>query len=168
MIRRRLETVWTASRTVFAEPRYGVLGGVTFLGFLLLYVFTLPATFTGGRVGPVALRFLTPVLAGFAVLFAVLMAFIVPFLVYAVRHDKEVCRASTSGGVLGSVLPPLLCCSPLLPALASLFVGVFPAAFAVSGYVQGFIATHEIELLTGAAPLLAYALVMNAEQVAAT
>lgn len=165
MVRKSLTTLRMAGRIVFAERLYQGIGVAIFLGFLVLYLFTLPATYTGGRIGLVSLRFLTPTLAGFAVVMAGLVAVIVPFTAYTLRLNGDTGTTATASGVVGSILPPLLCCSPLLPTLAAAAVGVFPAAFGVSGFIQGFIATHEPEILTAAILVLAYAAVQNAKGV---
>ena len=165
MARDSLNTLRTAGGIVFTERLYQGLGVATFLAFLTLYLFTLPATYTGGRVGLVSLRLLTPTLAGFAVAMAGLVAVIVPFTAYTLRLDGAAGTTATTSGVVGSILPPLLCCSPLLPTLAATVVSVFPAAFGVSGFIQGFIATHEPEVLTAATLVLVYAAVENAKGV---
>ena len=72
---------------------------------------------------------------------------------------------ATTGGFVGSVLPPLLCCSPLLPTLAAAVVGIFPAAFGVSGFIQGIMATYETEILAAATLVLLYAATQNANGV---
>lgn len=165
MVQGFLATLRNAGQIVFAERLYQGLGVATFLGFLTVYLFTLPATYTGGHVGMVSLRLLTPTLAGFAVVMAGLVAVIVPFTAFTLRLDGAAGTTATTSGVVGSVLPPLLCCSPLLPTLAATVVGVFPAAFGMSGFIQGFIATHEPEILTVATLVLAYAAIQNAKGV---
>ena len=165
MVRESFATLRKAGRIVFAERLYQGLGMATFLVFLTLYLFTLPATYTGGRVGMVSFRLLTPTLAAFAVVMAGLVAVIVPFTAYTLRLDGAAGTTATTSGVVSSILPPLLCCSPLLPTLAATVVGVFPAAFGVSGFIQGFIATHEPEILTVATLVLAYATIQNARGV---
>lgn len=148
---------------VFSTRKYQAIGGVTLLLFLLLYLVTLPATYTGGRVGMVSLRLLTPTLAVFSVVMATLVAIIVSFTAYTMQIGGSANTATTTTGFVGSVLPPLLCCSPLLPTLAAAVVGVFPAAFGVSGFIQGFMATYEAEILTVATLVLLYAALQSAK-----
>lgn len=165
VIRNRFEAQRTATTIVFSEQKYQAIGAATFLVFVTVYLFTLPATYTGGRVGLVSLRLLTPALAAFSVVMAGLVGVIVSFTAYTLRLGGSASSATTTTGFVGSVLPPLLCCSPLLPMLAAAVVGVFPAAFGVSGFIQGFMATYEIEILTVATLVLAYAATQNAKGV---
>lgn len=165
MLRTHLKTLQTASDLVFTRRRYVGLAIATFLLAAVFYVFTLPATYTGGQVGMVSLRYLTPALAGFAVVMAGLVAVIVSFTAYSLRLGASTSTTATTTGIFGSVLPPILCCSPLLPTVAAIFVGVFPGVFGVSGAVQGFIATYELEILSVATLLLVYAVLQNAKGV---
>ncbi|MCL7418311.1 MAG: hypothetical protein M8354_10800 [Halalkalicoccus sp.] len=155
----------TASQLVFSQRNYLVLAVGTFLFAGTFYLFTLPATYTGGQIGMVSLRYLTPLLAAFAVVMAALLAVIVSFTAYSLRIGTTAASTTTTTGILGGVLPPLLCCSPLLPTVAAGLVGVFPGAFGVSGAIQGFIATYEIEILTVSTLVLAYAALQNAKGV---
>jgi hypothetical protein len=155
----------TASAIVFSHRKYLALGVVTFLLAGIFYLFTLPATYTGGQIGMVSLQYLTPLLAAFAVVMAGLLAIIVSFTAYSLRIGSTAASATTTTGVLGGVLPPLLCCSPLLPTIAAAVVGIFPGAFGASGAIQGFIATYEIEILSVSTLVLAYAALQNAKGV---
>ncbi|MFC4452023.1 MULTISPECIES: hypothetical protein [Halobacteriales] len=164
-LRNQIESWSRASSIVFSQRKYRAIGAATFVVFATLYLFTLPATYTGGRVGLVSLRLLTPTLATFSVIMAGLVAVIVSFTAYTIRLGGSASSATTTTGFVGSVLPPLLCCSPLLPILAASVVGVFPAAFGVSGFIQGVMATYEVEILTGATLVLVYAATQNANGV---
>lgn len=165
MIGHPLATLRTAGQVVFTHRQYLALTAGTFLLTAVFYAFTLPATYTGGRVGMVSLHYLTPLLAGFAVIMAGLLSLIVSFTVYTLRLGTSASSTTTTTGIAGSVLPPMLCCSPLLPTLAAALVGVFPGVFGVSGWIQGFIATYEIEILSGATILLGHAVLENAKAV---
>lgn len=160
-----LASLRTASELVFSRRNYLVLAVATFLSAGIFYLFTLPATYTGGQIGMVSLQYLTPLLAAFAVVMAGLLAVIVSFTAYSLRLGTAAASTTTTTGVLGGVLPPLLCCSPLLPTIAAGIVGVFPGAFGVSGAIQGFIATYEIEILSVSTLVLAYAALQNARGV---
>lgn len=164
-LRNQIETCSTASSIVFSQRKYRAIGAATFVVFATIYLFTLPATYTGGRVGLVSLRLLTPTLGAFSVVMAGLVTVIVSFTAYTIRLGGSASSATTTTGFVGSVLPPLLCCSPLLPMLAAAVVGVFPAAFGVSGFIQGFMATYEAEILTAATLVLVYAATQNAKGV---
>lgn len=162
---------------VFKKRYYLILGVLSFIVFFALYAFVLPATYTGGHVGFVSLKFLNFKLGVFAFLFSLALAMIVPFAIYAFRRKdcqkisvtapKQNLRSATgqAGSFFGSVLPPILCCSPLLPSLAALLGGVFPFAFRVSGFVQGFIATHETQIYIVIVAILAFSVYQNAKQV---
>lgn len=165
MFTNHLKTFSTAVSLVFSRSKYVGLAAVTFLVAAVFYAFTLPATYTGGQVGLISLQYLTPLLAAFSVTMAVLVALIVSFTAYSLRLGSSASTSTTTTGILGSVLPPILCCSPLLPTIAAVFVGVFPGAFGVSGAVQGFIATYEIEILAVATIVLLYAVLQNAKGV---
>lgn len=165
MVQNQIKMYKTATRVVFSQRKYQFIGLTTFLAFLTLYLFTLPATYTGGRVGMVSIRLLTPTLAAFSFIMAGLVAVILPFTAYTIQIDGSSSTTATTSGLLGSVLPPLLCCSPLLPIIAASVAGIFPAAFGVSGFIQGFVATYEIEILTTATLILLYAAMRNAQSV---
>jgi len=169
MIHRHVDTYKTAASIVFSHRKYQLIGLTTFLAFLTLfltlYLFTLPATYTGGRVGIVSIRLLTPTLAVFSFIMAGLVAVILPFTVYTMQLGGSSGTTATTSGLLGGVLPPLLCCSPPLPVIAASVAGIFPAAFGVSGFIQGFIATYETEILAAATLILLYAAIRNAQSV---
>jgi len=154
-----------ANRIVFESYRYRIFAVLTFVLFFTLYAFILPATYTGGRIGMVSLQFITPTLAVFAFLFALILSFILPFAVYAFRKRSQSGNSSTVGSLFGSIVPPLLCCSPLLPTAAALIAGFFPFIFGVSGFIQGFIATYEIQIFSIVVFILFYSLWQNARQV---
>ena len=160
-----MNTIVSAIKTVFSSPAYLIAGAVSFSLALTLYLFTLPATFTGGQVGLVSLRFLTPRLAGLAVVMAALLAVILPFILYLIRRGQKARTATTAGGVLVGVLAPLLCCSPILPIALGFVGGLFPLLGGAGGGIQGFIATHETEFFAAAILLLIYALYQNAKKI---
>ncbi len=154
-----------ASKTVFRLPAYRRGAVLTFIIFFTLYLFILPSTYTGGRIGIISLQFITPMLTLFAFLFAFFLSFIFPFSVYAFRNKISIKNSSTAGSILSTIIPPLLCCSPLLPTLAALVAGFFPFIFGVSGFIQGFIATYEIQIFTIAVFVLIYSVWQNSKQV---
>lgn len=165
MFRNHVETMRAAGGIVFSQRKYLGLAVATFFLAAVFYAFTLPATYTGGQIGMVSLQYLTPILAIFAVIMAGLLAVIIAFTAYSMRIGASASTTTTTTGILGGVLPPILCCSPLLPTIAATVVGIFPGAFGVSGFVQGFIATYEIEILTAATVVLLYAVLQNAKGV---
>ncbi len=160
-----MNTIVAAIRTVFSSPGYRVAGILSFVLVLTLYLFTLPAMLTGGRVGLVSFRFLTPRLAALAVVMATLVAIILPLMLYLVRRGRRVRTASIASGVAIGILAPLLCCSPLLPIALGFVSSVFPLLGGAGTGLQGFIATHEMGFFGAAIVLLIYALYQNARKV---
>ncbi|MHB1951270.1 MAG: hypothetical protein ACYCQK_07315 [Acidiferrobacteraceae bacterium] len=160
-----MKIILTALMTVFSLTGYRVAAALSFVSAAALYFFTLPALFTGGRVGFVSLRFLTPELAVLAVVMAALLALILPLIGYLVRRGRKARTASTAGGVAVGLLAPLLCCSPVLPVVLGFFGGVFPLLGGAGFGLQGFLATHESGFFAAAIVLLVYALYQNARSV---
>ena len=160
------ETLARAVGLVFAERGYRVLGGVSFAFFLLLYLLVLPASYTGARIGLISLAYLTPRLAAFALTFAALLGLVVPMTLFVMREGRKARKATTAGSLVVSLLTPLLCCSPLLPAVMSVAAATLPFLTTSAGLkVQRFIVTYETELYLGAVLLLALAVWQNARAV---
>lgn len=163
-----IKNVLLASRTVFASPASWVVGAASFLVFLFIYLVTLPATFTGGAIGFGALAFLTRELAGWSALMAAILGLLMPMTVYLLRRGQKA-RAGTgtaAGGLIISLITPLLCCSPVLPIAFSVVAGFVPAlAGGAGGHVQGFLATHEWLFFGVATVILLLALLKNASEV---
>lgn len=160
-----INNIREAISIVFTLRSYLILGILSFVIFFALYAFFLPATYTGGRVGFVSLRFLNLKLGLFAFLFSLELAMIISFSTYAFRKKSNKKASVAAGGFFGSILPPLLCCSPFLPSIAAFLGGIFPFAFGVSGFLQGFIATHETYIYLVIVLILAYSVFLNAKQV---
>lgn len=163
-----MKSIVPAIKTVFALRPYALIGGISFVVFLIFYLFTLPSSFTGGRIGLMALRYLDLRLSVFSVVMAALMGLIVPFAVYLFRQGLGASKASATGGLAVGLLTPILCCSPVLPIAISFVAGVFPSLVGSFGWgLQGFIATHQSELFLAAIVLLVLALYQNARRVQA-
>lgn len=141
------------------------MGAVSFLLTLTLYLFILPATFTGGQVGLVSLQFLTLRLAALALIMAALLALIMPFSIFLIRRGQKARTATTASGILVGIITPLLCCSPILPITLGFVGGLFPLLGDAGGGIQGFIATHETEFFAAAILLLIYTLYQNAKKI---
>jgi len=157
-----LQHIKDAAQIVFSSKKYIIMAVVSFIAFFLLYIFTLPATYAGGRIGLISLRLLTPLQGIFSFFMALFISLIVPFTVYGFKRGVKGNKASKTGGFLVSILPPLLCCSPLLPTLAAT-LGALSPVFGFTSGVQGFIATNETYILLGATLLLGYALLQTAK-----
>ena len=155
-------------KTTFATRNYRVGGFIIFCIALLAYLMTLPASFTGGRIGPSALQFLDSQLVLFSLVMAILVAFLLPVMVYLVRLGRGASKSSATGGAVVGVLTPVLCCSPILPIALGFLATFFPSlASAIGWKLQGFIATHQTELFVAAPLLLLFALWQNARRIEA-
>ncbi len=162
-----MNTILIALKTVLSLRAYQWTAGISFLLFLILYLTTLPASYTGGYSSFAALRYLTPMLIGFSVLMATLVALLLPLIIYLIRQGRKSSKSSATGGVLIGVLAPMLCCSPILPITVGFIVTLLPTLGGAFGIqIQGFIATHQIELFIAASLLLLFALYQNAKKVA--
>lgn len=139
------------------------------LGMLVgipLYMVTLLASLTGGRIALANLKLLTPVMELFALAMGILLGLILALMMFLLREGQRAREGLASGGVLLGILTPLLCCSPILPLLLGLLAIAFPAlANAAAGALQAFIARHETALLLAALALMVMALHENARRV---
>jgi len=161
-----MNTVITALKTVLAQGLYRWLTVIAFAGFVILYLFTLPSSFTGGQIGVVALQFLDAKMVVLSVTMALLAALTVALIVFLFKRGLRASKSSAVGGVAVGLLTPLLCCSPLLPMAFGALAGVLPSLGGTLGpQVQGFIATHQTELFLSAILLLVLALYLNARKV---
>ncbi|SHF37994.1 hypothetical protein SAMN05443144_1087 [Fodinibius roseus] len=162
-----MQSITRTFKTVFSDRSYQIIGGVSFGFFLLLYAVTLPAKYTAGRIGLVSLQHLSWSMGLFALAFALLLGAVIPFTVFAFRQGVKSQKSSTAGGLFVSILTPLLCCSPLLPALMGFLGGLIPLLPAGSSLaVQKFVVTWETEIYLGSLALLALALYQNANYIA--
>ena len=80
-------------------------------------------------------------------------------MVLSFRQSGGVNKSVITGGFLGSFLPPLLCCSPLIPSFIGIFGAVAPGVFSFGGAIQGFIAVNEDYILSGAILLLLFSVI---------
>lgn len=161
-----MNTITKALKTVLQYRFYQILTALCFIFFLLLYLMTLPASYTGGYSSVEALQYLNPSLIGFSILMAALVALLMPLIVYLIRQGQKSSKSSAAGGFLVGILAPLLCCSPILPIILGLVTSILPTLGGGFGVrLQGFIATHQIELFISASLLLFFALYQNARKV---
>ena len=163
-----MKTLGLALREVFASKRSWVVGVLSFGVFLIMYLITLPATFTGGRIGLQALAFVTPQLVGWSVLLAILLVLLVPITIYLLQRGYRTRGGvgGATGGLVISLVTPLLCCSPILPIAFSFLAGWIPLlAGGAGGAFQGFLATHEWLFFGISALILLGALFWNAREV---
>lgn len=148
-----------------ASPRAKMGTGAVFLLLAILYAMILPATYTGGVIGLVSLRFLTFGTLLLALLMALLLALTLVLAVHGFRNGSGAKPASSALGAVLAALPPLLCCSPVLPLAISAVAAVLPAAGSLGLPIQGGIATHELAIYGVAIALMAWGLYGNAHRV---
>lgn len=159
MVAAALTTLWQDR-----AARWTALGG--FLVMLPIYTVMLPASLTGGRIGWVSLRLISPVMAIIAVALSAVLALTVGLMVLLLRLGRRSSKGAATGGALMALVTPLLCCSPLLPLALGALALAFPALAGVAaGRLQGFIATHELTILLFALGLGVLAFYQNARRV---
>ena len=152
---------------VFRAPRYRLLAMGLFALVLAVNLFTLPATYTGGVVGLISLRYLTVELGIFAVTLAVLFSLVLTLDVYAFRAAiRQRDKGLGVGALLAGFLPAGVCCTPLVPTLLAIMGASTPQIFGLTGRVQGFVATYESLFLAFAVVLLLVALRLVTRQIA--
>lgn len=148
-----------------ASRRAMAATGAVLLLFAVLYAMILPATYTSGVIGLVSLSFLTPWMFALALVMALLLALTLALGVYGFRNGSGAKPAGSALGAVLAALPPLLCCSPILPLGISAVAAILPAAGSFGVPVQGFIATHELEIYGVAIALMVWGLYGNARRV---
>jgi len=161
----RAVVVHLALRIALGSRRALIGTGAVFVVVAAFYAVLLPATDTGGALGLVSLRFLTPSEFVMAVVMGLLLALTLALGLYGLRHGA---RAKPAGSVLGAVvavLPALLCCSPILPLTIAAIAAILPAAGAFGVPTQRFIATHEAWIYGAAIVLMAWGLYSNARRI---
>ena len=138
-----VNSIEAVSLVLHAQPyRYLALG--LFALALTLYVFTLPAAYTGGVIGLVSLRYLNAELLFFAIALAALLSLALTLSIYAFRASvRQRSSSLTLGALLSSVAPASLCCTPLVPTLLAILGASTPQIFGLTGRIQGFFATYE-------------------------
>ncbi len=141
-----------------ARPyRYLALG--LFASALTLYVFTLPAVYTGGVIGLISLRYLNAELLFFAIALAALLSLALTLNIYAFRSSlRQRGTGVTFGAALSSLLPAGVCCTPLVPTGLAILGATTPQIFSLTGRIQGVFATYEPLFLAFALILLLFSL----------
>ena len=151
---------------VFRAPRYRLLALGLFALVLAVNLFTLPATYTGGVVGLISLRYLTVELGIFAVTLAVLFSLVLTLDVYAFRAAiRQRDKSLSLGALLAGFLPAGICCTPLVPTMLAIMGAPPPQIFGLTGRVQGFVAAYESLFLAFAVALLLFALRLVTRQI---
>jgi len=156
-----------ACKIVFALKQYKIIALISFFIFLILYLFALPSSYTGGLISIESLSYLDGQSVFLSLLMAALAALIMAFIIYLFKQGQSANKASATGGLVLGFITPLLCCSPLLPIAFGLIASLFPTLNGsfLGPQVQGFIATHQEALFTLAIMLLILALYQNAKRI---
>ena len=151
--------LWTTCRVVFRPRPYRYLALGVFPLALGLYLFTLPATFTGGVIGRASLRYLNAETIFFSVTLALLLSLVVTFNLYSFRASLRRHGAGLSvGAVLASLVPSSVCCTSLVPSFLAVVGASTPQIFGLTGRIQGAVARYEALFLAAALILLLLAL----------
>lgn len=162
-----MRDVMTALGRLWKEPAGRWTAAVAFVILAPLYAATLPSSLTGGHIGWVSLRLLTPGQALFSFALAAVLALTLASMMLLVRGGQKASKSSATGGALVAFFAPLLCCTPLIPLGLGAVAVVFPATAGFApGIVQGFIATHETEIELFALGLSFIAFWQNARKLA--
>jgi len=161
-----MKKIKTSLYLVFSEKKYKIIGIISFIFFLILYLFTLPTSYTGGRIGLISLKFLTVYMITFSVIFALLLGILIPFIIFLFNRSRKGHTGTAAGGIFVSIITPFLCCSPLLPIVIGFIGGILPILQGSFGLtIQEFVATHETEIYLGAVVLLLLSIYQNAGSV---
>ena len=160
-----MNSVGAVSLVFHAQPyRYLAVG--LFALALVLYLFTLPAVYTGGVIGLISLRYLTAELLFFAIALAALLSMALTLNIYAFRALVRQRSVGLSlGAAFSSLLPAGICCTPLVPTLLAVLGASTPQIFGLTGRIQGVFATYEPLFLTFALILLLFSLRLTTRQI---
>ncbi|HED04204.1 MAG TPA: hypothetical protein ENI60_05505 [Candidatus Fraserbacteria bacterium] len=144
--------------------RYLALG--LFAGALVLYLFTLPAAYTGGTIGLISLHYLNAELLFFSVALAALFSLVLTLNIYAFRAaTRGQGRSLSLGAIFSSLLPSSVCCTSLVPSLLAAFGASTPQIFGLTGRIQGIFAQYEPLFLAFSLILLLFALWLAARNI---
>jgi len=158
--------VGSALREVFRIRGYRHLAVGLFVPGLAFYLVMLPATYTGGAIGWVSLRYLNGELLSFALILALLLSVVLTFNVYSARIALG--RQGTGlsvGAVLASLVPSSVCCTPLVPSVLAAIGASTPQIFSLTGRIQGSVARYEALFLVLSVLLLLTALRLAARSI---
>ena len=144
-------------RNVASDRVNQVVFGVTTISVTFAYSMLLTFAYTQ-RFSWANWHYLNARLLVWSVVLALAMASVVVLQVHALRSVTAARpRTSALGGLafVGSVLPSLLCCTPIIPT-ALAFVGFSTVSvYGTSGTLQHFFATHQTQFFVGSFLLIA-------------
>lgn len=150
---------------IVVTPRYRLLFLLVATVVTVAYTILLPFSFTQ-RLSLENWRYLSPELAGFGIAFGLLLALIVTVQAYAMsRVTQGNGHALTAGAVVGSLLPNILRCTPIVPTLLAVFGLSTAGIYGLSGHIQSFFALNDIYILLASLILLAVSAVWSVRRV---
>ena len=165
-VRIMLMTEAGAIGIVLRSKFYGFLTFGLFVPLLLIYLFTLPATYTGGVVGLISLRYLNTELIFFSIALAGFLSLTLSLNIFAFRASVlGRGRKLGVGAILASLLPSSVCCTSLVPSLLAVLGASTPQIFGLTGRIQGIFATYEIAFLGAALVLVVFSLRLAAKNI---
>lgn len=154
----------TALKLVY-QKRSRILWTVfLFLLIFALYLFLLPSSFTGAKIGLFSLKFLTPTMVLIAFLLALFLSLTLTFVIYSWgQHTKVAGTKEGFGAALLAIVPGLLCCSPFIPTILVVFGASTPAIFGLTGPLQGFFVTYSLHFYLASLVLVVWAFYLVAK-----
>lgn len=150
---------------VFASPGYRVTFALVTAVVTLLYSILLPFEYTQ-RFGLGNWAYLTAYLGAWSIVLGLGMGVVMTVQVYALRQVAAA-RTGTMTGLafVASVLPSMLCCTPIIPSLLA-FVGLSAVSvYGTTGTLQHFFAVHQTQFLAASLILLGLTGYWGARQV---
>lgn len=142
---------------VLRTGKYRLLAAGLCAMLLVVYLFTLPAVYTGGVVGLISLKYLTAELALFSIALALFLSLTLTLNIHAFRASARSRGAGvSSGAILASLLPSGVCCTSLVPSLLAILGASTPQIFGMTGRIQGFVASNETAFLAFALVLVLF------------
>lgn len=148
----------TALKLVYKSRTRILMTLFLFLLIFTLYIFLLPSSFTGAKIGLFSLKFLTPTMVLIAFLLALFLSLTLTFVIYSWRlRARAVGGKQGLGAALLAIVPGLLCCSPFIPTVLIIFGASTPAIFALTGPLQGFFVTYSLHFYIASLILVIWA-----------
>lgn len=163
-----MEKIIIAIKLVYRKLSFRILTAILFLVIFILYLFLLPSTFTGGKIGFFSLQFLTIQLIFFSFALALFFSVSITFLVYSFRSGLKIKTAPQNiSGMILALLPGMLCCTPVIPSILAILGASTPFLFRFSGPIQGFLTTYSTYFLTLSLMVVIWAFYLSAKNLVA-
>ena len=153
----RMPPSWIVLGAVARDRVNQVVFLATGLVVVLLYSLLLPFDYTQ-RFSFANWQYLDTRLIAWSIVLGVGMSIVIVLQIHAMRRIAAArTRTGAVGGLafVGSVLPSLLCCTPVIPTVLA-FVGFSTVSvYGTTGTLQHFFATHQTEFFVGSLVLMA-------------